>query len=210
MSDESRGTGGSQLILDVDLPPGPVRVRVEGGSHRLAVPDPDGFLAAVAGIIPGGHVVLGRRVLGPAAHERWTAGLATATCELPATLEVPLLEVIALGRGAPVRAPAALFGSRRSRSAVADAVAAVRSLAGRIGLASWLAHPARSAPVHVQALADVARALAAAPDALVWRRPEWLGEAAAEEIAELVESERRRIDATAVEVALGRHGGPGV
>lgn len=194
---------GAALLLDVDAPDGPVRLHVEGGAARLAVPDPDQLLAAVSGLAPGGRVVLDRQVLGAGARERWTAGLATATCALPAALDVPILELVALGTSVPVRSGGVLLGTRSSRAAVADAVAAIRSLSGRIGLGGWLDRPADRAPAHVQALTDLARALVSAPRALVWRRPEWLGARGAQEVADVVEAERRRTGATAVEVVVG-------
>jgi hypothetical protein len=194
---------GRPLLLDVDGPDGPIRLHVDGGAARLAVPDPEHLIAAVAGVVPGGRVVLDRQVLGGASRDRWVAGLATATCALPPALEVPILELVVLGASVPGRATGQLLGTRSSRAAVADAVAGARSLAGRIGLGGWLDRPADRAPAHVQALADVARALVGAPQALVWRRPEWLGARGAQDVADIVEAERQRIAATAVEVVLG-------
>lgn len=102
---DRRLVGAASLLVDVD-----------GGAARLAAPDPDHLVAAVAGLVPGGRVVLDREVLGADPPDRWGAGLATAICALPPAWDVPILELVALGASVPVRGSGVLLATGRSRT----------------------------------------------------------------------------------------------
>jgi ABC-type branched-subunit amino acid transport system ATPase component len=173
------------LLTDCPAAPGrPVTVRVEPGERLvLAVGDPDGLLAAIAGHgRPQGGVVVADRVLTDAPPvRRWAAGLATASCRPPAGVAATTLDLVLLG-DRPPRQPRALAlaaGTRRARTALRDAEAAARSLSGRVGLAAWLDAPPEALPPSAAALADLTRALLGRPTALVVRDPSWLDDAEA-------------------------------
>lgn len=163
------------LVLD-DGPP--LRAAVaQGGWVRLAHPDPDLVLDALAGLRPsaGGIVVGGREVgaLAPAARVR--AGLHVVTGRVPELPEVTVLDLLLLScRPAGARAVLrSLVGLRGGRDPEEEAAA--RAFAGRVGLADWVGRAAVGLPPGVALLADAARALLAGPRAVVLRAPEDLG-----------------------------------
>jgi hypothetical protein len=176
---------------EVRVPPGTVGV--------LAAADPAGLLAAVAGVAPGPpRVHLGGGELSSlSAVERSRSGLAVATARPPAAFEGVLLDVVLLGSPPGGNAPRSLLavaaGTARARTDLADAEAAARALAGRLGLARWLAVPPAAAPSAAIALADLARALLGAPRALVSRRPDWLDPIERSRITVAVEQEAARL-----------------
>lgn len=179
-------------------------IRVEPGELRvLEVDDPAAVLADVAGLTASSAVgvVLDEHVLTAApAARRWSCGLATTTCRVPAALEGTVLELLLLGErstGAP-RLLSLAAGTGRARASLADAEAAARAFAGRIGLARWLAAPVQGVPEHVVALAELARCLHVAPTALIIRDPDWLADADRWRIHAVLDEGRRRLDAAVV------------
>jgi ABC-type branched-subunit amino acid transport system ATPase component len=184
---------------------GVVHVEVAAGAHAvIAVGDPDALARCVAGVGPGhGGVRLGESVLtGASAARRWQAGLAVVLSALPEDAGPSILDVILLGDGSRGRweTLAAALGTRRAHGRSADAEAAARALAGRIGLAPWLDTPVTAAPPHARASADLARALSGTPKALVWRRPEWLRPVEIRSLAAFVQDEARRLGLAVLEV----------
>lgn len=145
------------------------------GWVRIGHPDPPALLYALAGQQPAhGRVVVGDTdVSYEQPHERVRAGLAVCDGHVPDLPGLRVLDVMLLARPAPGRATSwlALLGSSRRRTALADEEAAVRALAGRLGLASWLDAAAVDLPPSVAAATDLARGLAGAPRALVWKEP---------------------------------------
>jgi ABC-type branched-subunit amino acid transport system ATPase component len=192
------------LLLDaLEDGGGLVRVEVLRGSRvAAAVEDPRAFVRAVAGLVPHrGAIVLDDRVLTSAsAAQRWRAGLATVLSELPDRVGPSLLDVVLLGSPHALASAAAVaVGTRRARSQLADAEAAARALAGRMGL-SGLDGPVAAAPADARATADLARALMASPRALVWRRPEWLRPGQVRALSEVLDDEGRRLGLAVLEV----------
>lgn len=162
------------------------------GWARLDHPDPATLLAALAGEVPAyGRLLLGEQELTlQPPHERVRAGLVVCEGRIPDAPGMRVLDMVLLARPAPGRATSwrAALGSSRARTALADEEAAVRALAGRLGLASWLDAPAVELPPAVAAATDLARGLAGAPRALVWQVPATDPEALAASLA--VEQER--------------------
>lgn len=181
-----------------------ISVRCEPGRlYQAACGDPDRALDVIAGLAPGpGRVTLGARELsGLAPHLRARAGLGTVFSRLP-PVPLTVIEVIALPWPPAVALQPwhALLGRSGEQQATADAHAAARALAGRLGLAAWADCPAVDLPAPVSALADVARALAGDPTALIWRAPEWLGADRLASVRELLEAEVHRTGIAALEV----------
>lgn len=146
------------------------------GWARMSHPDPVALLGALAGQLPAhGRVLLdgGDLTLQPP-HDRVHAGLAVCDGQVPDLPGMRVLDVVLLARPAPGRTTSwrAALGSSRARTALADEEAAVRALAGRLGLATWLDVVAVGLPPPVAAATDLARGLAGAPRALVWKEPD--------------------------------------
>jgi ABC-type branched-subunit amino acid transport system ATPase component len=202
------------LLLDCLQGPGLTSTRAAVGPGewlRLAAAQPDGLIEAIAGIAPatGGVVLDGTELAGLAADARQRAGLATATCRLPDLQGLRVGDVLLLGRS-PARPTARpprwwqeALGTSRARAAQADAEAAVRNLAGRLGLAGWVDRDAVDLPPQVAARADTLRALGSRPRAVVWRRPEWLDPSVADDLAAVIDGERRRGGVAVLEVVSG-------
>jgi ABC-type branched-subunit amino acid transport system ATPase component len=195
------------LLLDCVSVDGsaPLRVLVpSGGWAQVAHPEPDALCAVIAGLRPGvGGIILdGRELSGLDAAMRVRFGLATVPSRVPDLPGVSVLDVALLARpaGRDPRSWTTLLGVGRARQQLGDAEAAVRSIAGRMGLAPWLDREAVRLPEEVQALLDAVRALSAAPDGLVWRRPEWLPVAAGDELAQAIVVEQERLGLTVVEL----------
>ena len=93
---------------------------------------------------------------------------------------------------------AALGG--RAAAMAADAAAAARDLGGRVGLGEWLDRDAVGLPVDVDALLDAARAVAAAPAAVVVALPPKLPAFAAAEVRAAVAGEQARLGYAVLEV----------
>lgn len=182
-----------------------------GELATLAVPDPDRFVDALAGWGGEGAGVLldGVDLSSAGAVARWRAGLAVVTCRLPAAYEGPLLDLVLLGDRGTAGMFGLALGTRRSRSALADAEAAARALAGRVGLARWLDAAPATVPAEVRALADLTRALLSAPGALIVRRPDWLGPRGRALIAAALEPEAARLDAAAAWIEADHPDGGG-
>ena len=136
---------------------------------------------ALAGIVLDGLTPAGRAA----------AGLGTATGRFPAFAGLRVLDVVLLGGRAP--RPSlwqTVLGSAKVRAQLDDEEAAARALAGRLGLAEWIDHAASDLPENIVALADVTRALAGSPAALVWRRPQWLPVSEQDQIADALAAEQ--------------------
>ena len=194
-------------LLDSDQPP--LRAEAEQGEWvTVACKDPDAAARAIAGTGPGvvGILLGGNQVAGLRAPQRTRAGLAVALCRLPAMPTLRLADVLLLGLRAPrPHLWQTVAGTSTARTMMRDDEAQVRALAGRVGVAEWLDAPAVDLPPDVQALADVTRAIAAVPQALVLRRPQWLSEDALGHIEAAVRDEQQR-DGFAV-VELTEHPG---
>lgn len=182
-----------RLLLDCVAPHPPrghplVRVAVGAGEWaRVADRAPDALLAAVAGLrAASGSVVLdGRELGGMSAPARVAAGLATVTGRLPDLPALRLVDVLRLRR------PRGLRRVQGARHRPPDDEASARALAGRLGLAGWLDAPAAGLPPAIVAAADLLRAFAQDPIALVWREPEWLGDQAGA-VADILATEQAR------------------
>lgn len=167
-----------------------------GGGEWVVVRhwDPDAAVAAVAGLAASSLAVAldGQDLRSASPAERSKAQLCAATCRLDQLPALRVADVIGLGLRAPQPALwRALIGTAGSRVQSADDEAQVRALAGRVGLAGWVDTTAVNLPLKIEALTDIARALAGVPKALVWRRPEWLDPASLQEITDAVVSEQR-------------------
>jgi ABC-type branched-subunit amino acid transport system ATPase component len=183
----------------------PIRVRVPAGAWAVVHhPEPDALVAALAGTEParGGIVLAGVELAAAAAHERARRGLAVVTGRLGDLPGLRVADVLQLGPRAAPPPPvwAVMAGTDRAKRVAAEDEAAVRALAGRLGLAPWLDADASRLPPRVVALTDLVRALAGAPRAVVWRSPDWLasGEAAAARAA--LEAEQARQGFAVLEV----------
>ena len=163
---------------------------------------PDGVVAAVSGIGPGDiRIELGGEDLSPrTAAQRHAAQLCAAGCRLDPLPALRVADVIGLGLRAP-QPPLwqTLIGTTKARTSSADDEAQVRALAGRVGLAGWVDRTAVNLPLKIEALVDLARALAGQPKALVWRRPEWLDPASLADVNAAVTAEQRLGGFTVVE-----------
>lgn len=181
----------------------PLRVVVPpGGWVRIARPDADVVLDAIAGLVAstGGIVVDGRElgVLTPAARVR--AGLHVVNGRVPDIPAASVLDLLLMSRR-PVTGRAALrsvIGLRGRRDL--DEEAEARAIAGRLGLAGWVERPAAGLPAGVRLLADAARALLAAPKAVALRAPEDLPEADAADVRETLADAQSRAGFPVLEV----------
>lgn len=163
-------------LIDVSAGAGPVvTVEVAAGEWvTLAHPDPDALVAVIAGYsagndAPSGRVLLAGADLGgrPADH-RARAGLAVCPGRVGDLPGMRVLDVVLLTRSEGGTSLRAAFGSRRGRAARPDKEAAARALCERMGIGGWADAEAAGLPPRVAAAADLARAVAAAPRALVW------------------------------------------
>ncbi len=202
------------LTVDGDVAGAPLSVEVPAGAWTVAThPDPDAAAAVVAGTAPAGVSVAldGRLLRRRDAAGRQRAGLAVATSRLGCLPSLRVVDVVMLGLDGP-QPPLwqIVLGTRRARTVQLDDEAAARALAGRLGLASRLDAAAVGLPAATEALLDLARALASGPRALVWRRPEWLPPADAEEIAAVAAGEHARSRLTVLELRASpeRSAGP--
>ena len=180
-----------------------IAVEADPGSW-LTVPHaaPDAAIAAVAGLGPGNLAIEldGATLDDATAPQRHAAQLCTAGCRLDPLPALRVADVIGLGLRAPQpHLWQALIGTAKARAYAADDEAQVRALAGRMGLARWVDRTAVDLPLRIEALVDLARALAGQPKALVWRRPEWLDPASLGEVNEAVVGEQRLGGFTVVE-----------
>lgn len=197
----------ARLLLDsVVVGGGPVvRVAVPAGG-RVVVrhPAPERLVRCVAGTEDGagGLLLDGVEVAGLAPNERVAAGLGTATCRLPALPAMRVLDVVLLASpvGGPSRSWRAALGLGVSAD-LRDQEAAARAHAGRIGLGRWTTSRITGIPAAVEALTDLARALAGSPAALVWRLPEWLGPGDIRAAREVVADHQERLGFAVVEVS---------
>ena len=170
----------------------------------ITVPSRDAAAAvdAVAGLVGKPLTVrLGEEELGEAAPiARHRAQLCVAGCRLDPLPALRVGDVIGLGLRAPQPALwQSLVGTAGARVSSADDEAQVRALAGRVGLAGWVDRTAVDLPLKVEALVDLARALAGLPKALVWRCPEWLDPVSLGEFTAAVTAEQRIAGFAAVE-----------
>lgn len=170
----------------------------------ITVPSTDAAhaVAAVEGLVDSPLTVrLGDEDLsGASPVQRHRAQLCVAGCRLDPLPALRVGDVIGLGLRAPQPALwQSLVGTSRARSSSADDEAQVRALAGRVGLAAWVGRTAVNLPLRIEALVDLARALAGTPKALVWRSPEWLDPASHAELTAAVAAEQRIAGFAAVE-----------
>ena len=169
MSLQLAATGFAGEDFRVEAPPG-AWLTVE---HRA----PDDAVAAIGGVGPGDVTIAldGLDLSASSAAQRAAAQLCVAGCRLDPLPALRVADVIGLGLRAP-QPPLwqTLLGTERARRSSADDEAQVRALAGSLGLAGWVDRTAVNLPLKIEALVDLARALAGHPKALVWRRPEWL------------------------------------
>lgn len=181
-----------------------------GGWAVLTHPAADAVVAAIGGLTDAHELTI---TLGDAALHGLTPGrrhqarLCVSNCRLDQLPALRVADVVGLG----VRAPQpplwqALIGTKRSRALSADDEAMIRALAGRVGLARWVDRTAVSLPLKVEALVDITRALAGLPQALVWRRPEWLDPQSLSELNEVVVAEQRLAGFAVLEVAAAAPG----
>lgn len=199
------------LYLDCQLDgqPRPLRAEAEaGGWVTIACPDPDAAARATAGTGPGevGILLSGRQLAGLRAAQRSRAGLAIALCRLGPMSTMRLADVLLLGLRAPrPHLWQTIAGTSKARTMMRDDEAQVRSLAGRLGMAEWVDAPAVDLPPDVQALADITRAIASAPRALVLRRPTWLDDEPLGHIMATVRDEQQRDAFAVVELTEDEH-----
>jgi ABC-type branched-subunit amino acid transport system ATPase component len=172
------------LYVDCLLEPDAPVLRVEAAAGTwvgIDCRDAAAVARAIAGTGPGevGILLRGRQLAGLTAPQRARAGLAVALCRLQPMPALRVADVLLLGLRAPrPHLWQTLAGTRKARTMMRDDEAQVRALAGRLGLAEWVDAPAVDLPPEVQALADLTRALASVPAALVLCRPTWVpGEA---------------------------------
>ena len=181
------------------------RISVDA-SDRNWVPasstDAAAVIAAIAGLIPAPLTVTldGQDLSTFSPVQRHRAQLCVAGSRLDPLPALRVGDVIGLGLRAP-QPPLwqSLVGTARARSSHADDEAQVRALAGRVGLAGWVDRTAVDLPLKIEALVDLARALAGVPKVLVWRRPEWLNPVSLAEITAAVTAEQRLAGFTVVE-----------
>lgn len=184
---------------------------VEAGQWGvLTHPAPDAVVAAIGGFAGGSELTVS---VGDVAMEGLTPGqrhqarLCVSGCRLDPLPALRVADVVGLG----VRAPQpplwqALVGTTRSRALSADDEAMIRALAGRVGLARWVDRTAVNLPLKIEALVDITRAVAGQPEALVWRRPEWLDPQSLAELNEVVVAEHRLGGFAVLEVAAHQPG----
>lgn len=173
---------------------------------------PDDVIAACAGAADtrgdhdsAVHIALdGTSIDDLSAPYRHQVGLGVAAGRLGVVPELRVLDIVLLGLRTP-QPPLwqILLGGARARSRADDEEAEARALAGRTGLATWVSHPAAGLPPQVIALTDLTRALAGAPKAVVWRRPEWLTEEEQAEIAAVLVAEQDARGIPVIEVVTG-------
>ena len=169
--------------------------------------DPGAAVAEIAGLVPS-HLSVSLdaqnlTVMSPV--QRHAAQLCAASCRLDQLPALRVADVVGLGLRAPQ--PAlwhTLLGGAGTRRRRADDEAQVRALAGRIGLAAWVDRTAAILPLKIEALTDIARAMAGVPKALVWRRPEWLDPVSLREITEAVSAEQHLARFAVVEFVQAR------
>lgn len=182
----------------------PVRIEAPAGGWTTVVHERAGdVLAAIAGTGPGevGILLDGRQLAGMVSEERVRHGLGLATSTWDDLPILRVLDVVAVGLRAPQMALwQTVLGTSAARTRNADDEAHVRALAGRVGLSTWIDAPATSLAPDVAALADVTRALAGRPSALLWRRPDWLDDAVQDGIAQAVTDEQGRENFAVIEL----------
>lgn len=174
----------------------------------ITVPSADAAaaVAAVEGLVDSPLTVrLGEEDLSAASPvQRHRAQLCVASCRLDPLPALRVGDVIGLGLRAPQPALwRSLVGTTGARTSSADDEAQVRALAGRVGLAAWVDRTAVNLPLKIEALVDLARALAGMPKALVWRGPEWLDPGSLAELNAAVAAEQRIAGFAAVEFVRG-------
>jgi ABC-type branched-subunit amino acid transport system ATPase component len=184
----------------------PIRISVASGAWAtLRREDAEAIMddCTAAAPMPGPVLVDGRRVDRLPAPARIAAGLVAVPSRVGAVPALQVLDVVLLTRRVPGRLTTwrAALGSSRARTLLDDEKAAVRALAGRLGLGRWLDVDATELPADVAALVDLTRALAAEPRAVVWRRPEWLPRGEQADLAGLLADETARIDCAVLELA---------
>lgn len=185
-------TVGGEFLVEADL----------GEWVTVASPIPAQAVAAISGLGPGDVTIEldGQALSDASAAQRHAARLCSASCRLDPLPALRVADVIGLGLRAPQpRLWQALIGTARARAQSDDDEAAVRALAGRVGLSRWVDRTAVSLPLRVEALVDVTRALAGLPRALVWRSPEWLDPSSLAEVNEAVAAEQALAGFTVVE-----------
>lgn len=194
------------LVVDGQIEGVRANAVVEAGQWGvLSHPTPDAVVAAIGGLRDGDALTIsleGKAMHGLTAGERHSGRLCVSGCRLDPLPALRVADVVGLG----VRAPQpplwqALVGTSRSRGLSADDEAMIRALAGRVGLARWVDRTAVALPLKIEALADITRALAGLPEALVWRRPEWLDPQSLAELNEVVVAEQRLAGFAVLEVA---------
>lgn len=157
--------------------------------------DPDAAARVIAGTQDGevGILLDGNQLGGLRAPQRSRAGLAVALCRLAPMPTMRMADVLLLGLRAPrPHLWQTIVGTTRARTMIRDDEAQVRALAGRLGVAEWVDAAAVDLPPQVQALTDIARALASVPRALVLRRPTWLPAAHLTHIDSVLRDEQQR------------------
>lgn len=196
------------LVVDGVVADRPVSVRADPGQWVVVPhPAPEAVVAALAGLDSDDLPVSldGQDLSGLPAIGRHRAQLCAASCRLDQLPALRVADVIGLGLRAPQPALwQALVGTSKARGHSADDEAQVRALAGRLGLAGWVDRSAVNLPLKVEALVDIARALAGAPKAFVWRRPEWLDPASRAEINDAVAAEQQLAGFAVVEFIRAR------
>lgn len=196
------------LVIDGVVGEQAVEVRARPGDWAVVTHlDPDAVVAAVAGLEASTLPVVldGEDLTSASAIERHRAQLCSASCRLDQLPALRVADVIGLGLRAPQPALwQALVGTAGFRAQSADDEAQVRALAGRVGLAAWVDQTAVNLPLKIEALVDVARALAGVPKAIVWRRPEWLDPVSLQEITDAVTAEQQLARFIVIELVQGR------
>lgn len=167
-------------------------VVVEPGAWTtLTLADPQEYGQRCAGGANHVPVALDGDALPAAAHLRARAGLGVVLGRLPDLPLLNVLDVVLLGvRDEQPPLWQTMLGKAGVRALREDQAAAARALAGRTGLAPWVDRPAVGLAPNVGALADLTRAVAGAPRALIWCRPVWLDEQEQQELAAAVAGEQ--------------------
>lgn len=195
---------GEGLLIDGLRWPGAAATRVAVGLGEWVVAehrDPEALAAVIAGTrtATGGLVLGARELAGASAVKRIAAGLLTVVGRPEgATPGLRVLDLVLAGPGRTGLSATVQGLLRPERGAVADARAAARAVAGRMGLGRWLDVETGRAPQEAIALADCCRAVIAEPLAVVWRRPEWLADPAW--IAEVLADEQGRLGFAVLEL----------
>lgn len=181
----------------------PVHVRIPDGVWAVVRhPEPDALIDVLAGLREGvgGVVLLGRELRAVPPAERTRLGLGVVFSRLPELPGVLVREVLQIAMPGGPGPFAAMAGTRGARTAMADQEASVRSLAGRMGISRWLDREAVGLLPGIAAHVDAVRALAAAPSAVVWRRPEWLPPQQQQGLLDVLAEEHARVGMPLVEV----------